>query len=315
MYSEVISWRLRIQMSEQQNYQSKDDFARARSKGRIQELMSALQWKNTELLSFYEVTKLLKPRLETYRGVMPIPVKQIIGSEGRYHDFTLAFYPKKEMLRSRWQSIDNAHYNSVNLPPISVYKLNDCYFVRDGNHRVSVARMQGVEFIDAEVVELDSQIKLEPGMTQRQIRKQVVDYERDRFIEEYHLDRFMDMNLLRFSAPGMYPEIINHILVHKYYINQGQKAEIEFDVAAKSWYDQVFLPIVTEIRHEGIMRAFPGKTSGDLYLWMVRHWDDLKHGSKSTVSIEKAALDYKARFAKGFIKRWFKWLREVLARR
>jgi hypothetical protein len=297
------------------NYQSKDDFARARSKGRVQELMSTLQWKNSELLSFYEVTKLLKPRLETYRGIMPIPVKQIIGSEGRYHDFTLAFYPKKEMLRSRWQSIDNAHYNSVTLPPISVYKLNSCYFVRDGNHRVSVAKMQGVEFIDAEVVELDSQIKLEPGMTQRQIRKRVVDYERERFIEEYHLDRFMDMNLLRFSAPGMYPEIINHILVHKYYINQGQKAEIEFDVAAKSWYDEVFLPIVLEVRHEGIMQAFPGKTSGDLYLWMVRHWDDLKHDSKSNVSIEKAALDYKARFAKGFFKRWLKWLHEVLARR
>ena len=208
---------------------------------------------------------------------MPIPVDRIIGSEGRYHDFTLAFYPKKEMLRNRWQSVDDAHHDYVILPPISVYKLNDCYFVRDGNHRVSVARMQGVEFIDAEVVELDSQIKLEPGLTQRQIRKRVVDYERSRVIEEYHLDKIMDMELLKFSAPGMYPEMINHILVHKYYINQDKKEEISFEEAAKSWYDHVFVPIVMQIRHDHLLVSFPGKTYGDLYLWIVRHWDDLKN--------------------------------------
>lgn len=296
------------------DYTSRDDFSRARSKGRMQELMSTLQWKNSELLSFYEVTKLLKPRNETYMGIKPIPVDHIIGSEGRYHDFTLAFYPKKEMLRSRWESVDTAHHEYVTLPPISVYKLSDCYFVRDGNHRVSVARMQGVEFIDAEVVELDSQIKLEPGMTPRQLRKRVVEYERDRFLDEYHLDRFMDMNLLKFTAPGMYPEIINHILVHKYYINQDSKDEIPFDVAAKSWYDKVFLPIVTEIKREGLLTSYPGKSEGDLYLWIVRYWDELKSNTGKPVSIANASLDYKNRFAKGWFKRWIKWLGEVLAR-
>ena len=37
---------------------------------------------------------------------------------------------------------------------MSLYKIGDAYFVRDGNHRVSVARYHGVATIDAEVVEI-----------------------------------------------------------------------------------------------------------------------------------------------------------------
>ena len=297
------------------NYTSREDFSRARAQGRMQELLSTLMWKNNELLSFYEVTKLLKPKVETYRGIMPIPVDQVIGSESRYHDFTLAFYPRKEMLRSRWQRIDEAHLREIQLPPISVYKLGDCYFVRDGNHRVSVAKSQGVEFIDAEVVELDAEIPLEPGLTRSQLIKRVVAYERQRFIDLSHLDAIMDMDLVKFSAPGMYPEIINHILVHKYYINQHKSEEIPFEEAARSWYDQVFLPIVRQVREDRLLRSFPGKTYGDLYLWIVRHWDDLKRDrDEKELSIEHATKDFKSRFGKGMLKRWLLWVRSRFSR-
>lgn len=296
------------------SFASREDFSKARSKARMQELLSTLRWRNNELLSFYEVTKLIRPRLETYRGHMAIPIDKIIGSEGRYHDFTLAFYPRKEMLRSRWQRIDEAHLQQITLPPISVYKLGDYYFVRDGNHRVSVAKMQEVEFIDAEVVELDSQISLEPGLTRSQLIKRVVAYERERFIEEYGFDTFLDMELVRFSSPGMYPEIVNHILVHKYYINENRKDEIPLEEAARSWYETVFLPIIFEIREDGILRSFPGNTYGDLYLWIVRHWDNLKHGIEEEVTIEDATGDFKNRFGAGWFKRWKVWLKERLTR-
>lgn len=197
--------------------QANDDFERAKRRGRMQALMSGLSWKNTDLLSLYDVTKLIKPKGETYRGMQTIPVKNIIGSEGRYHDFSLAFYPKKEMLRARWRSIDEAQKENVILPPISVYKLGDYYFVRDGNHRVSVAKTQGVEFIDAEVVELDSEIKLEPGMTMKELNQRVCEYERQRFIEQYHPEAYLPMDEIKSNTAGFYPEMINHILVHKYY--------------------------------------------------------------------------------------------------
>lgn len=303
-------------MSRDLAYQANEDFAKARSRGRMQSLVDAIQWRNADLLSLYEVTNLIKPKRETYVGIKTIPVDKIIGSEGRYHDFTSAFYPKRDMLRGRWESIDRAHKTYVNLPPISVYKLGEWYFVRDGNHRVSVARTQGVEYIDAEVVELDTEIKLQPGMTMRTLRKSVVDYERASFIEEYQPEDYLDMDQISFTSPGMYPEMVNHILVHKYYINQDIKEEIPFSVAAKSWFDNVYTPIVREIRRDGLLATFPGKTEGDLYLWIVRHWDNLKNSTgNQSVSITAAARDYKKRFGTGFLDRMKQRFKNIFSKK
>jgi hypothetical protein len=294
--------------------QANEDFEKARSRGRMQALMSSLAWKNSDLLSLYAVTELIKPKNETYLGMRTIPIANIIGSEGRYNDFSLAFYPKKELLRARWQSIDKAAKEYVILPPISVYKLGDRYFVRDGNHRVSVAKTQGVEFIDAEVVELDTEISLESGMTMKQLRKRVVEYERKRFIEQYN-PTYLPMEKIVFSSPGSYPELVNHILVHKYYINQDKTEEITFEEAALSWYTYVFQPIVKEIQRERILSSFRGNTEADLYMWIVRHWDTLKYTSGSEeVSIASAALDYKLRYGKSSLKHLYEKVMQFFSR-
>jgi len=288
--------------------QSNDDFEKARSRGRMQSLLSSLAWKNSDLLSLYAVTELIKPKNETYLGMRTIPVKQIIGSEGRYQDFSLAFYPTKELLRSRWRSIDRATKEFIILPPISVYKLGQWYFVRDGNHRVSVAKTQGVEFIDAEVVELDSQIPLEAGLTMKQLRKRVIEYERERFISQYK-PSYLPMDEIQFTSPGSYPEMVNHILVHKYFLNEGKSEELSFEEGAVSWYKKVYQPIIDEIRHAKLLASFPGNTEADLYMWIVRHWDNLKHMSGSQeVSIQSATSDYKIRYGKG---RWERYIRRI----
>ncbi|MGH0052360.1 MAG: transcriptional regulator [Sphaerochaetaceae bacterium] len=294
--------------------QTNEDFEKARSRGRMQSLLSSLVWKNSDLLSFYAVTELLKPKNETYLGMCIIPVNQIIGSEGRYQDFSLAFYPKKELLRTRWRSIDRATKEYVILPPISVYKLGQWYFVRDGNHRVSVAKTQGVEFIDAEVVELDSQIPLEPGLTMKGLRKRVIDYERERFINQYN-PTYLPMDEILFTSPGSYPEMVNHILVHKYYLNEGKDEEISFEEGARSWYQNVYQPIVEEVRRAKLLASFPGNTEADLYMWIVRHWDNLKHMSGSQeVSIESATHDYKTRYGKGWLRRWIDRIRYIFSK-
>ena len=73
---------------------------------------------------------------------------------GRYRQFDRGFMPKKGSLRDKWKRVDRAFVRGEELPPVSLYKIGDKYFVQDGNHRVWVARYQGVEMIDAEVVEL-----------------------------------------------------------------------------------------------------------------------------------------------------------------
>lgn len=296
--------------------ESQNDFEKAVNKSRLDSLISLIRWENPRLLSLYDVTKLVKPRTETYIGFKSIEIKKIIGSEGRFYDFSKAFFPKKKMLKGRWTSIDRANRQSIILPPISVYQLGDNYFVRDGNHRVSVAKMMRIEFIDAEIVKLDSQIELKPGMTMRSIQKKVVEYERNCVLKEYPSLKELPIDKIRFTETGLYAEIVQHILVHKYYMNLHKDEEIPFKEGALNWYKTVYLPIVKEIREQKLMTFFPGKTESDLYMYLVKHWHYMKTNSKNNnISIHSASEDYKQKSREGALKRWIIFLKEKFSRK
>ncbi len=283
--------------------QAQEDFARARRKAQFELFLSSLQMKRSDLLSLYDVKELLRPKTETYIGVKPIPISRIVGSEGRYQDFNSTFFPKKEMLRGRWQSIDRAHMQYVELPPISVYKIGDAYFVRDGNHRVSVAKSRGIEYVDATIVELGSEITPEPGMSMRQLKKKVIEYERQRFLEAYQLTEDRLITQITFTSPGRYTEMLHHINVHKYYLNEDRNAEIPFEEAADAWYEHVYLPIIENFRENRVLGKFPGRTEGDLYMWVVRHWEELREKYHSDLSVEHAARDLTEKYGLSYWER------------
>ena len=109
------------------------------------------------MLSFDEVRRALLVSNQTYLGKRVIDVKNIVGSVGRQGDFDRSFLPTRASVAARWKRIDRAFHRSEELPPVRLYKIEDHYFVLDGNHRVSVARYHGAETIDAEVIELRAQ--------------------------------------------------------------------------------------------------------------------------------------------------------------
>lgn len=289
------------------------DFDSAHFKAVLQRIFSTFRWKNPNLLSFYEVTKLIKPQTESYKGMQAIEVKKIIGSENRYQDFSLAFYPKNNALKHRWESVDAARLDNITLPPISVYKLGDWYFVRDGNHRVSVAKSEGLEFIDAEVVELSSEIPLEEGMTLNELKKRVVACERQHFIDQYE-PTYLPMDKIVFSTPGAYPEMVHHIMVHKYYANEHLDRELSFQEGAESWYKNVYSPIVDALDKERLRSRFPGSTDGDLYMWLVRRWDEMKRIDALSTE-DDAAKDVKAHDEKSKLSHWVDYIKERLSRK
>jgi hypothetical protein len=87
-------------------------------------------------------------------GRTVVAVEKIVGSVGRSEDFDGDFLPIRRSLGERWKRVDRAFHRGVQLPPVELYKLGGRYFVLDGNHRISVARYQGVEWIEAEVTRL-----------------------------------------------------------------------------------------------------------------------------------------------------------------
>lgn len=271
---------------------AEDDFARARTRALLSRIGRLLDPERDKLLPFEDVKAILKPGGETYVGMDAVPVDSIVGSEGRYRDFNRHFLPRREFLRSRWISIDMAHYNDVPLPPVRIYEVCGVYFVRDGNHRVSVARMRGQTMIDAEVTKLDTVVDIKPGMTLDDLRREVVAYEKKGFYEKTNYSLLTGDDHLDFTSPGRYDQIVEHVLVHKYYLNQNVPDEISFADALWSWHENVYKPVVDAIEEEGLLSRFPERTASDLYMFIVQHWDELKHKYGLGYSLGEAARDY-----------------------
>ena len=290
---------------------SDGDFARARTRETLQKILNLLDPSRDEMLSLRDVREALRPKGESYRGLQVVPIDRIVGSEGRYADFNRQFLPRHEHLRRRWTRVDQAHLQQINLPPIRLYEIGGVYFVRDGNHRVSVARAQGVQSIDAEVVTLDSAIELEPGMTRNDLKRAVIDYEKKLFSRTTRFDKIFPDYDLEFTATGRYDEVLNHIYGHKYYINQHYQEEIPFEAAMRSWYMNVFIPIVRVIRDQKLLGRFPGRTEADLYVWLVKHWDELKRRLGGELSLVEAAEDLSSRYGQTLMMR----IREHLQKR
>ena len=206
--------------------QARDDFNKARNRATIGKLLNYLTPERQKLLSLQDVRNLIKPRAESYKGMKAVPLDRIIGSEGRYKDFNKAFLPRYEHSRGRWQSIDRAHIADVILPPIKLYEIGGVYFVRDGNHRVSVARHQGGFAIDAEVTRLDTELKIDPHMTIEELKSAVIRYEKQRVYSKSELGKIIHPHEISFTEPGRYYELLRHIQGHKYFLNLDKETEI-----------------------------------------------------------------------------------------
>ncbi len=289
---------------------AEDDFTKARNKALFNEIQHFLSPEEVSLISLNDVKQLLKPTAETYVGMKIVPIEKIVGSEGRYNDFDNHFFPKSSHLRNRWQHVDEAAIKDIILPPIKVYEISGLYFVRDGNHRVSVAKSRGTEFIDAEVVSLQSEIKLNNPENLQDIIKQIINYEKRLFYAETCFGDLTYYWCLDFTRTGRYDVIYNHILTHKYYINQGKEEEVTMEEAVLSWFNTVYLPIVTSVRKCHILHKFPRRTLGDMYVWIVRYWDSLKQTFGDNVSIEKAVQA----FGRFYQLPWYKRIKNFFTR-
>ena len=117
-----------------------------------------------DLLSFHEVFEHLKDQPQYERGLQRVALSQIVGSTGRSKDFDLGYYPVHDTTEKRWINVAKRKYQSLTMHPVLLYKMGEAYFVEDGNHRVSVARVNGEEFIQANVIEIDvSNLTPEPS--------------------------------------------------------------------------------------------------------------------------------------------------------
>ncbi|GAB1421905.1 hypothetical protein MASR2M15_21020 [Anaerolineales bacterium] len=265
-------------LSFQFNYQEGlSKFQSMRGRAFWGEVLSLFRGKSTELLSFDEIRTRLRLKEESYRGLQDIPLDQIVGSVGRYKDFTKDFLPRSSELQERWSRVYAKAHSDVGLPPIEVYKVGHVYFVRDGNHRVSVARQLHQETIQAHVTELPTHIELNADMTEADIDLASA---YALFLEETGL-RFSRPNpvSMLLSEPSRYPEMLGHIYLHGQVMEQILGHAVTAEQASADWYDIIYRPAITLIRKYEILKHLNSskeRTEADVYLWMVDHLQDFR---------------------------------------
>jgi hypothetical protein len=270
--------------------QSDRDFSRARRRAFLRRIGAYLRRDpaSNQLLSFDEVKGALGAISQVYLGLREVPVSKIVGSVGRHRDFDRAFLPSKPDLGTRWRRIDEIMNREEELPPVSLYKIGDAYFVKDGNHRVSVARQRGVEMIDAEVIELRSRVPVDSALTARDLLHKL---EHRRLLERLPIDRVLPEIKVEFSDVADYRRLATYIEAHGFRVSQHWKRYVSPEEALRDWYEYGYCPISEMIREEQILDAFPDRTELDLYLWIVYHRERLALEARDEKISPRAAKD------------------------
>jgi hypothetical protein len=243
-------------------------FHRAHGRAQFSDFLARLGGRSNDLLPFNALASALhvyqqipRPRPEV------VPLDRIVGSVGRYKDFTRGFLPRNLGLVQRWSRMDAALGSPEGVPPIEVYKIGEVYFVADGNHRVSVARANGFGDIEAYVTEIPVDPGIEPGDT---LDEAIIKAERARFIAETGIGDCYPRLDIYFTRPGGFPQLLDHVQIHRRLMQHEQEDDTTVDStrAACDWYEDAYLPIVESIRERQLLRRFPGRTAADLYVWI-----------------------------------------------
>ena len=232
-----------------------------------------MNFKRPTLPSLHDVLDITRIEKNEYHSIRTIEVDKIIGSEGRYADFEKNFLPRNSNLNQRLENIRKLSNQGHIFPPISVYKIDEYYFVRDGNHRVSIAKSSGQKYIEADVLELKLNVPITKDLT---LVDRILIEENSNFAELTKLgQRGPSANIL-LTSPGMYQELLKIIKAHNELRDLGSDEE-SFIIGAEKWYENVFTPFAEDACNNDLLSKFPGRTTGDLYLWAQLNWEEINN--------------------------------------
>ncbi len=248
------------------------DFERARRQAALQQTLARLRGESIELLKYDEVRKQLKVTGISEQGIQEIPLDAIVGSVGRSSDYTRDFMPIQDSDEHRWVKVKAAFLSQIGVPPIEVYQIGGAYFVKDGNHRVSVARQLGNRVIEAYVTEVRTRVPLSADDDPEEI---ILKARYANFLEQTNIDNVRPEADLKMTWTGYYYLLLEEIDVHRYFMGIEQQREIPYADAVASWYDEVYLPVLSLLYERGLFHQFPGRTEADLYALLADYRREL----------------------------------------
>jgi hypothetical protein len=255
------------------------DFSRARRRQALSRLARRLRREPDDvnlILPFDEVVEALGWRGERRLGLQVIPLDSIVGTVDRSRDFDRRFRPTSRRVRRRWEGIAEAIRRGQSMPPVDVYRIGDLHFVRDGHHRVSVARAMGLDTIDAYVTEVVTAV----GAEQRtRLRDLALKSHERLFFERVPLPQEF-RNRIQLHDEWRYAELAESVEAWGLRAMQGLGEFMTREAVAERWFHDEYSPVVEMLREADLIGS-PTETeaymrvAGLRYLLLRTHeWSD-----------------------------------------
>jgi hypothetical protein len=243
------------------------DFARARRARLLTEIGRRLRREPSDvglILPFEEVVEALGQVGQRDLGLRVVPLDAIVGTVDRTADFDRGFRPTSPRLRSRWERINAAQRRGESMPPVSLYKVGDLYFVRDGHHRVSVAKSLGRTDIDAYVTEVDTRVRL--GADTRLSDLPLKDHER-LFRERVPLSAEQRRRIV-LEDPWDYGTLAEAVEAWGFRAMQERGTFMDRGEVARHWFEDEYEPVVAVLRSGDLVGE--DETDAQAYLRVAR---------------------------------------------
>ncbi len=204
------------------------------------------------------------------RGTQSVPLTQIVGSVGRYHDFDSRFRLHHHLPDDKLKHVTDLMKGGVTLPPVKLYQIKHEYYVLDGNHRVAAAKELGHESIAARIVEfLPSPTSLENILYRE--RREFLDFAglQEEEIELTEVGQYHSLcDQIHKHQEFLQRETTHRKTTHRGTTHRVTTHTVCFQEAAGDWFATIYTPLVTLVRQGKLLDAFPQRTLADLYTYI-----------------------------------------------
>ena len=225
---------------------------RARRRATLARLVGRLRGEPDDVgvvLPYEEVVEALGFVSERSAGLQVVSLDQIVGSIGRGRDFDRRYRPTSGRSRGRWEQIAAAARRGEAFPPVDLVKVGELYFVRDGHHRVSVARALGRTDIDAYITEVVTRIDASRAIKLSDLP--VKSHER-LFFERVPLPAAARAEI-ELSEPDDYDELAEAVEAWGFRAMQSRGEPLDRRQTAELWLETEYLPVVAMLREAGLV--------------------------------------------------------------
>jgi hypothetical protein len=258
---------------------AQSDFSRARRQRALARLAARLRRAEdvNHILPFEEVARALGRTGERRLGQQLITLDSIVGTVDRSREFDRSFRPTSPRVRERWQRINLAQRQGETMPPIDVYRIGDLHFVKDGHHRVSVARAFGHRDIDAYVTEVLTEVGADRKIRLRDLplkSHQRLFYERVPLPPEQR-------EQIHLSDEWRYAALAEAVEAWGFRVSQARREWMSRGEVAEEWFRDEYRPVVEMLREAQLIAK--GVTDTEAYMTVAalrylilrtHEWDD-----------------------------------------